>query len=100
HTTPPSPLSLHDALPIFRYAALLHLSDPFLRQTSALPHALRNRKGQARIHTRLIDQVQHDIVAAADDRLDRACTVADQFLCVAEDRKSTRLNSSHVKISY
>src|SRR5207245_9878647 len=71
HTPPPapSPLSLHDALPIFPTLALA------LLQT-----------GPPRLH--------HDVAQQC-----RAAAL-DEVRVGAEDRKSTRLNSSHGSISY
>src|SRR5690606_41292697 len=81
--TPPrelSTLSLHDALPICLLDRLPRLLDGVdLLQDLALA---------------LLDPILRDLLVREDHEL------ADGPLVVAEDRKSTRLNSSHVKSSY
>src|SRR5690606_41663924 len=81
-----SPLSLHDALPI---------SDP--RRAAAGSWRQEHRRARGRYPT-----VEGDAPTAADPQAARP--PARRFPLVAarrgEDRKSTRLNSSHVKISY
>src|SRR5690625_5747899 len=72
------PLSLHDALPICR-AHLLHRG------------RLRGLRRRARAHAR-----GHAVNAAPT----APTSAADGPAGAAEDRKSTRLNSSHVAISY
>src|SRR5206468_11910905 len=76
HTAPPEiyTLSLHDALPIFRGCRLLQAPP-----RSRLGHLLRAGRRVPPPWRRL-------------GRRARACTT--------EDRKSTRLNSSHDQISY
>src|SRR5699024_12650531 len=90
-------LSLHDALPIF------------LAQRVAV-HVGSVEKVDARfqrgVHNRLrgsLVKSATEIVAAEPDHgsLQRADSSRRQFLHVlSADRKSTRLNSSHVSISY
>src|SRR5690606_40167567 len=95
-----SPLSLHDALPIF-----------ILELTHALDGACHQRPGELLmrqplaaldgIHEVALDRValvQGNVVAALDHPC--AATLPEQPLRGDGDRKSTRLNSSHVKISY
>src|SRR5207302_7018413 len=96
--TPYSPLSLHDALPIYtivRPGAARHdlelvprrlVRDPFVRECL----------GDARLHC-AGHRVQVSVITCDDDEVvdgERLARV------LARDRKSTRLNSSHVKISY
>src|SRR5690606_40766589 len=75
-----SPLSLHDALPILTAPSLL------LR--------LRNPKPSDVVHVRFTGDPK--AVAAVARALASVVTVTG----MRQDRKSTRLNSSHVKISY
>src|SRR5690606_40750572 len=89
--TEPSPLSLHDALPIC-VQALPPDAGEFLDGLPALAedalellHRAVNVAAKELEHAD--DDVFDDVELSADDRGD-------------EDRKSTRLNSSHVKISY
>src|SRR5207302_9987076 len=97
--TPPTPiytLSLHDALPILDPV----LEDPRIEASDSgcqfdvrrgLPHGLD-------VRTR-----EEDLVAPhLDLRLSHDPSLARELLPeeILEDRKSTRLNSSHVKISY
>src|SRR5207249_5883197 len=72
-TSPPalSTLSLHDALPISSGAAA---------------------PGMRAITSYSVFKLQSDLT--------RRCTLAGQVRLELEDRKSTRLNSSHVSISY
>src|SRR5690606_40369623 len=90
-------LSLHDALPICaQQAQARDLRDQFGREPALLEA--------------LADDRQHALVGETGDGvLDRALLLAEQGTDVVEiegieghglDRKSTRLNSSHVKISY
>src|SRR5690606_40382353 len=90
HTSWNSPLSLHDALPISpadsRFAEV-----PDVRAVRGLK-PLRHEPVQ-----RLSDHFgglvpEHDFGRGIEQR--------DVLLVVDRDRKSTRLNSSHVKISY
>src|SRR5690606_40402583 len=86
-----SPLSLHDALPIFglaeahraRSAALLHLAQGEER------HAEGQQERQ---------RLNEDIGEDAHLLFLRARIA--HAVVLEQDRKSTRLNSSHVKISY
>src|SRR5439155_20561278 len=83
-TAPISPLSLHDALPIFPHAQVEELR----------PHALvlvvgaREPDPQRQIHLRHLGAVAEAV----------GTEMAQMNLSL--DRKSTRLNSSHVAISY
>src|SRR5206468_12964300 len=86
HPAPPEiyTLSLHDALPIYleRLLAAHALEPPLLQE--AQEHQLRGRRQVA-------DLVEED--RAGVGQLETA-------LLLLEDRKSTRLNSSHDQISY
>src|SRR5204862_2720004 len=99
-STAPSPtsiytLSLHDALPIFE-------RDPDFRsftfdgQTIAIQDYLEKRQG---------DRARVEALVGADRLLVGPWHVLADLLLVSgesrrRDRKSTRLNSSHVEISY
>src|SRR5690606_41897672 len=94
HAPPPTetlPLSLHDALPIWR--TLERLIRPSALQVRRV-HELRvERSGDGLPNAYVVAGsaavVRHDrLTAVLVERRDD------------EDRKSTRLNSSHVKISY
>src|SRR5439155_11003795 len=97
-TPPVSTLSLHDALPIYlaRIPELAAYSRPerspaslFHPRRPAGEHAAQLRRGQEVLNEVQIEPVGWKLDDAGIDR------VRD-----AEDRKSTRLNSSHVAISY
>src|SRR5690606_41684416 len=77
-TAPLSSLSLHDALPIFDIA-----------DQSACKHI------RVAVRVEVVERV--DLFA---DAKDRDLFLIDERSDARVDRKSTRLNSSHVKISY
>src|SRR5690606_42016754 len=90
-----SPLSLHDALPICGTAVML------LGRARDLHHGSFRRQIPLEDHEAaggLYRPIQRpdDLLSRRLDRLGRL--FADRP--AGEDRKSTRLNSSHVKISY
>src|SRR5690606_41008673 len=90
--TPP----LHDALPIFPHAAAAPpgASRGLRRIRSAGPPAVGSR-------VRHLQLVLRAAAAARRGRVVRARAHAAPLSAgIPEDRKSTRLNSSHVKISY
>src|SRR5690606_41553112 len=92
--TPPAtpeiyPLSLHDALPIFADAGALALARLELHQEVAAV----GRQGAQFVQLGI--EAVGDHAAVADRHCRLLCNGAAQ-----QDRKSTRLNSSHVKISY
>src|SRR5690606_41664534 len=88
---PPSPLSLHDALPIYvrDLAVRMHARVRTTRANHlrARPGELFHRVLQRALHARPFGQTLPTLVGAA-------------VILNCQDRKSTRLNSSHVKISY
>src|SRR5690606_40573618 len=93
-TAPPTPelhpLSLHDALPIYRQAADLdRLPRPDLAGLAQLHRAVHPHRAAG-------DQLLSCTAAVAGTRQLQQLVEGD----VVADRKSTRLNSSHVKISY
>src|SRR5690606_42145596 len=93
HATAPtgtSLLSLHDALPICHRAVtvrgrgdLQHARERRFQRSAARRSRGRRRSGRAGAALSVVDR-------RGGGRRERAC----------RDRKSTRLNSSHVKISY
>src|SRR5690606_41497923 len=91
-STLPSP-SLHDALPIYGRGR---------HQQTLVGTDVGCRLGTADVlFTRLQGQgVAFPAVAIQGAANDAPGHLADVFLLTAQDRKSTRLNSSHVKISY
>src|SRR5699024_11315927 len=91
-------LSLHDALPIFN-----EIEEKLLR----LEKSLKEVKEQLDDLDLEIDSVRNDIPNVPDEFVDEACRTEVAILydnqskiATSEDRKSTRLNSSHVSISY
>src|SRR5690606_40600270 len=100
HATPPptiSTLSLHDALPIFVARALLRQHVDRRAARARIPIRVgvnRHEEIRTRLARDLAPFVQRDeiVAVAGQHRTDPGLAL--------EDRKSTRLNSSHVKISY
>src|SRR5690606_40397608 len=94
------PLSLHDALPISRLAVR---REPRPFQTEALA-AWRGAGGRGVVVLPTGAGKSHLAVLAIEDRRRATLVVAPTLDLVRQwydlDRKSTRLNSSHVKISY
>src|SRR5207253_5719642 len=100
---PPPPLytlSLHDALPISRAPLRRKEFSPGFRQVCRLDFA-----GDAAFKVRLKScarSVNHDYIfrTFGPNRMRDARRNHDSDVIAAADRKSTRLNSSHVAISY
>src|SRR5690606_41829090 len=89
-----SPLSLHDALPISRLRQLaigVGSEIPCRRRYRPRHRSLRGRRAVAR---------QGDRSAACPSRVTGQRGGRSEIGRRRLDRKSTRLNSSHVKISY
>src|SRR5207253_11196592 len=94
----PSPLSLHDALPICPYQSALWMLMGAVGLLLAIACAnvasLQIARGLARVQ-------EFSIRAALGSGRSRLVSqVLVENLVLALDRKSTRLNSSHVAISY
>src|SRR5690606_41606573 len=91
-----STLSLHDALPISRRSGMLMPTQACCRSPRRQVMA-----EEAEIHYEVRDRIAR-IVFNRPDKLNAITRSMQVELrrVVAEDRKSTRLNSSHVKISY
>src|SRR5690606_41995898 len=88
-TTATSTLSLHDALPIFRWEGTPGVED------GRVPWRYRHARflkllGSKTVH--VLDSWRVETLGELDE--ERGINT------VRQDRKSTRLNSSHVKISY
>src|SRR5690606_41410402 len=95
-TTGIYPLSLHDALPIYdqrraQQAFVQHVALLEHGGDVAAGHAWRGRHAHGLVPLRV------EAVAGARRDLEQSVGLGDP---VQLDRKSTRLNSSHVKISY
>src|SRR5207302_8823865 len=96
-TTAFYPLSLHDALPIFRVPRGADAVGP--PGSARLRKDLGHGQGARSVRAGVARAAHEPAVAPAATRRTRptASTVA---MTSSGDRKSTRLNSSHVKISY
>src|SRR5690606_41261375 len=88
-TAEPSPLSLHDALPILNQ--LIEDREPVLDGRAEVGDLLAEGVEQRSARLEHLGQQR------SQRRDDRRAEPGERG---AEDRKSTRLNSSHVKISY
>src|SRR5205807_10313878 len=99
-TTPPthtiSTLSLHDALPILEVRIVLPNGANRLLHT--LGRAVLNNAGKI---VRIVGTSQ-DITerSKADQKFKALLESAPDAIVIVRDRKSTRLNSSHLVISY
>src|SRR5207253_10024318 len=89
-TAPPaiSPLSLHDALPIFDDGAAVAAHDITVQATQSIDRWDRSASADGGFFGGGSSPKQGDFHAKREINYD------------GEDRKSTRLNSSHVAISY
>src|SRR5207302_10487174 len=90
-TSPLSPLSLHDALPISRFGTALYA---LARRRRTSRHVAYDR-GLSALRT-----VFRRITPASEQLQPQRHQLEPEPRCDRLDRKSTRLNSSHVKISY
>src|SRR5205814_4539841 len=90
-------LSLHDALPIYEGLDLVgDVRDELYRAAEVVAPALL-------LDHRFVDLAGGEVVGAAHLRALQTLVVAQVqvgFRAVLRDRKSTRLNSSHLGISY
>src|SRR5690606_41795251 len=92
-------LSLHDALPIYD-GGLDH------RAVAAAPHAAVEAMPRIRLGQHLLAAAEDGRHLVRSEARDASVVVArrgaehERADVAAQDRKSTRLNSSHVKISY
>src|SRR5690606_41645787 len=94
-----SSLSLHDALPIFSDLffeyALFDVSDRQGKEVEGVPDFMGYTGGELANNRELLGFLQLFLQFHALGQFTHHFIVASD-----EDRKSTRLNSSHVKISY
>src|SRR5690606_40374595 len=90
-------LSLHDALPIFLSGLFDGVSQSV---TDAFLTGLQDAVQDTAAWKALTDAIQQAILTGAAINPALFSSVIDAALPLAQDRKSTRLNSSHVKISY
>src|SRR5690606_41382149 len=94
-----SPLSLHDALPI-SVTGSPRAVNRIGQQEPALAEARLEARTIAGIYL-WIDEIGEIVPYQGDDPVLLRDVAAPLALCAGgPDRKSTRLNSSHVKISY
>src|SRR5690606_41587896 len=87
-------LSLHDALPISGQVA-----EPGRGHSFGIVHRLYDLRELDDLFT-VVEKVAHDLVEIATAQHLQQNLPYLVFRYVELDRKSTRLNSSHVKISY
>src|SRR5690606_40294639 len=97
--THPYPLSLHDALPISNPLIDGEAADTRTQCSDAADDLVARNNGKARIWQLPVAQMQ--VCAAHPASLDLYLYLPGPGHGAGQsDRKSTRLNSSHVKISY
>src|SRR5699024_12728271 len=91
------PLSLHDALPIYRAGPRFTVAGD-----APIPFLMPDRVGQHILYPILPEPFQYILHSGFGIQPVIAVMAADRLLngLLAGDRKSTRLNSSHVSISY
>src|SRR5690606_40150305 len=91
-------LSLHDALPISRHAKYVDGHDGFGVGGDLALHVVGIQLVRVRLH---ISQHRKRVATQyGSHRSKIGIGRSNDFIAGSEDRKSTRLNSSHVKISY
>src|SRR5690606_41696501 len=92
-------LALHDALPIL---FLEGTGAMVLDHVDRVAYVVRSNRADPVLLERFCTHFNYEpMVFDAVDRQGRAIYHTNVLMCIAtEDRKSTRLNSSHVKISY
>src|SRR5207249_11527674 len=89
-------LSLHDALPISEIGGLQRIEQRGIHGRRKLTG---DRRGQAR--TQQVSRQRAEHKTAGEESMRLAVIPAEQLgTAKSQDRKSTRLNSSHVSISY
>src|SRR5207253_9181637 len=89
-------LSLHDALPIYRHVLGPAEPDPLLYDETDERFRIEVERTRSSAFL-LLTVASH---TASEVRYLRADQPTEEFRLIAPDRKSTRLNSSHVAISY
>src|SRR5690606_41874655 len=93
-----SPLSLHDALPIYLDPHVLGEEVDRVRGVHHDPADLRRREDH--VARAVLAEERERRVAVREVELGRRAPHEPGEARALEDRKSTRLNSSHVKLSY
>src|SRR5439155_25548267 len=92
-------LSLHDALPISRAAELADLAAGSFEEAHIAINPTLVANGRAAFTSRLRSLIDA-FHSALPDEIRRRMSTSAVFETENGDRKSTRLNSSHVAISY
>src|SRR5690606_39932125 len=92
-------LALHGALPIYLHEKFNELIDNLENERQFLQDSVRLQADTLRIKQIMRDGIigSEQAIGNVADKLAELYGKVDAF---AQDRKSTRLNSSHVKISY
>ncbi|MOA15342.1 hypothetical protein D3C78_1354940 [compost metagenome] len=67
-----------------RHLTFLHFFNPVIGQAFTLTHAFCNFKGQSGIHSRFVNQEQHNIITTTDYRFNVAGSIFDKLLRIAE----------------
>src|SRR5207253_8965624 len=93
-------LSLHDALPIFEGLALGRPPAPVVYHVGVAEGHLVLQAQGAPVEHQLLELAVRGVEQGAAGRLVHAAGLHSHEAIFHEDRKSTRLNSSHVAISY
>src|SRR5690606_40942149 len=99
-TTPMHTLSLHDALPISDAAMLTRSTNTIVNQVASLKKMVDDFREYARTPPAQMQNININNLIADVLALYGWDPVGGQVRDDGQDRKSTRLNSSHVKISY
>src|SRR5690606_40833751 len=86
--------SLHDALPILFYLGVLFKNDYFIKTAEEMTSRVLN---QVQYTSAFSDWLLNDLIFKQDFEY---IIIKQPTAAELKDRKSTRLNSSHVKISY
>src|SRR5690606_41317074 len=96
--TAPHPPSLHDALPISALVALLGIGFAFIAWATQPPQAAAGPIAGVDTSDPSLTPPRYPAYAFEHNLAGRVLLLVD--VDAQGDRKSTRLNSSHVKISY
>src|SRR5690606_39349137 len=96
-TTADHPRSLHDALPIYEQGREIYRASA--RIYDLQPEPDDNAVVMAQLAAATLSAVTREVVSSLSDWPDQRMNYESRRRRIP-DRKSTRLNSSHVKISY
>src|SRR5690606_41447905 len=91
-------LSLHDALPIWVLRSYRHLV--YLANMDWLKDAPTSTPEELEFVMQRLDFLNSTVIPQAPSASPRHWDFGNRQMVDGQDRKSTRLNSSHVKISY